>query len=112
MRYDTIEFVKKCDKCQCFANIVQAPTLQMTPINYPVPFAQWGMDLFKSMPLALGGWKWVVVTIDYFTKQVEAEPLAAITQLKIANFIQKNIIYRFGFLWVIVTDNGLQLINK
>ena len=54
--------------------------MQMTPINCHLAYAQWGIDLFESMSPASGGRKRVVVAVDYFTKWVEAESLAAITQ--------------------------------
>ena len=38
--------------------------------------------------------KFLVVGIDYFTKWVEAEALATITEKNIQNFFGRNIIYR------------------
>ena len=55
--------------------------------------------------------KFLVVGIDYFTKWVEAEPLAKITQQNVKNFIWKNIVCRFGVPRVLVSDNGRQF-NK
>ena len=46
------------------------------------------------------------VGIDYFTKWVEAEPLAKITQQNVKNFIWKSIVCRFGVSRVLVSDNG------
>ena len=40
----------------------------------------------------------LVVSIDYFTKWVEAEALAFITEKNIRNFVWRNIICRFGIL--------------
>ena len=40
--------------------------------------------------------KFLLIAIDYFTKWVEAEPLARITDKNVQNFIWKNIVYRFG----------------
>jgi transposase InsO family protein len=51
------------------------------------------------------------VAVDYFTKWVEAEPLATITTKKAINFIWKNIISRFGLPRVIITDRGKQFHN-
>ena len=44
---------------------------------------------------------------DYFTKWVEAEPLAKIRDIDVKNFIWKNIITRFGIPRVIKADNGM-----
>ena len=55
--------------------------------------------------------KFLVIAIDYFTKWVEAEPLAKITQQNVKNFVWKNIVCRFGVPRVLVSDNGRQFDN-
>ena len=55
--------------------------------------------------------KFLVVGIDYFTKWVEVEPLANITQQNVKNFVWKNIVCRFGVPKVLVSDNGRQFDN-
>ena len=60
-------------------------------------------------PTALRQLKFLVVGIDYFTKWVEAEPLATITEKSIRAFVWKNIVCRYGIPRVLVSDNGKQL---
>ena len=55
--------------------------------------------------------KFLVVSIDYFTKWVEAEALATITKKNVHNFIWKNIICRYGIPRVLVLDNRKQFDN-
>ncbi|KAH9658287.1 Ribonuclease H [Citrus sinensis] len=55
--------------------------------------------------------RFAIVAIDYFTKWVEAEPLATITEKRTTDFIQKNIICRYGVPHTIITDNGRQFDN-
>ena len=55
--------------------------------------------------------KFLVVSIDYFIKWVEAEPLASITQQNVKNFVWKNIVCRFGVPKVLVSDHGRQFDN-
>ena len=55
--------------------------------------------------LATGGCKFLLVAVDYFTKWIEVEPLAKITEAKVKDFVWKSIICRFGLPRVIVTDN-------
>ena len=50
----------------------------------------------------------LLVTIDYFMKWVEAKALAMITEAKVRNFIWKNIVCRFGIPQTIISDNGRQ----
>ncbi|GKD76978.1 reverse transcriptase domain-containing protein, partial [Tanacetum coccineum] len=59
-------------------------------------------------PEAPGRVKVLVVIIDYFTKWVEAVPLATITGKNILKFVWNNIVWRFGIPSVIISDNGKQ----
>ena len=52
--------------------------------------------------------KFLVIRIDYFTKWVEAEPLAKITQQNVKNFVWKNIVCKFEVPRVLVSENGQQ----
>ena len=45
----------------------------------PWPFAQWGLDILGPFPIGTRHMKFLVVGIDYFSKWVEAEPLASRT---------------------------------
>ena len=56
--------------------------------------------------------KFLVVSIDYFTKWVEVEALATITEKNIRSFVWKNIICRYGIPSVLVFDNGKQFDNN
>ncbi|GKD14231.1 reverse transcriptase domain-containing protein, partial [Tanacetum coccineum] len=57
----------------------------MTSIIVPWLFYQWGMDMLGSLPQASGKIKFVIVTIDYFTKWMEAKPLSPITRKELSN---------------------------
>uniref|UniRef100_A0A2N9G5B1 RNA-directed DNA polymerase n=1 Tax=Fagus sylvatica TaxID=28930 RepID=A0A2N9G5B1_FAGSY len=104
-------FVRHCDKCQRFANLVHSPSEELTPMTSPWPFAQWGLDIIGPLPIGRRQLRFVVVAIDYFTKWVEAEPLATITEKNIQNFVWKAVICRFGIPRVLVSDNGKQFDN-
>ena len=60
----------------------------------------------------MGNKKYLLVGIDYFMKWVEAEPLANIKVVDAKKFVWKNIVTRFGFPYVLISDNGLQFDNK
>ena len=55
--------------------------------------------------------KFLVVGINYFTKWVEAEMLATITEKNVRNFVWRNIVCRYGIPRVLVLDNGKQFDN-
>jgi len=52
--------------------------------------------------------KYLIVAIEYFTKWIEAEPVAQITSHKVQHFVWKNIVCRFGVLRRLISDNGTQ----
>ena len=56
--------------------------------------------------------KFLVVDIDYFTKWVEVETLAIITEKNVHNFVWKNIISRYDIPRVLVLENGKQFDNN
>ena len=75
------------------------------------PFAQWGLNILSPIPVGTRQMKFLVVGIDYFTKWVEVEPLANITQQNVKNLVWKNIVCRFEVPKVLVSDNGRQFDN-
>ncbi|KAK8913989.1 hypothetical protein KSP39_PZI024103 [Platanthera zijinensis] len=112
MKKEATEFVQKCKSCQVHANIPRQPPVALTSIQGAWPFAQWGIDLLGPLPLASGQRKFIIMAIDYFTKWIEAEPLAKITEENAKQFVWKNIVCRFGIPAVIITDNGTQFTGK
>ena len=112
MQKDVVTYVKKCDKCQRFSHLVYQLAAELLPLVSPWPFAQRGMDLVGPFPKATGNRRWLIVATDYFTKWVEAEPLANIRDKDSIKFVWKNIITRFGIPKTIVSDNGTQFTTK
>nr|XP_023875439.1 uncharacterized protein LOC111987930 [Quercus suber] len=91
MHKDATQIVQTCDKCQRFRNVQHVPAKHLTSITLPWPFSTWGIDIMGPLPRGTRQVKFLVVAIDYFTKWVEAEPLAVITEAKIQHFVWKNI---------------------
>jgi len=56
--------------------------------------------------------KYLVVAIEYFTKWIEAEPVAQITAHKVQHFVWKNIVCRFGIPKRLVSDNDTQFASQ
>ena len=51
------------------------------------PFAQWGLDIMGPFLTTIRKLKSLVVGIDYFTKWVETEALATITEKNVRSFV-------------------------
>ena len=111
MQKDAEAYVKACNKCQRFSNIIRQPTEELALMTTLWPFAQWGLDIIGSFPTAVWQLKFLVVGIDYFTKWVEAKTLATITEKNIRSFVWRCIICRFSIPRVLVSDNGKQFDN-
>ncbi|KAL0444451.1 UNVERIFIED_CONTAM: hypothetical protein Slati_2167800 [Sesamum latifolium] len=52
--------------------------------------------------------KFLVVAVDHFSKWIEAEPIARITESAMIQFLWKHILCRFGIPRKITSDNGTQ----
>nr|KYP53812.1 Retrovirus-related Pol polyprotein from transposon 17.6 [Cajanus cajan] len=107
LRDDCLKFVKHCTSCQQHGNLIHASAEELHGISSPWPFAMWGMDILGPFPIAKGQCKFLLVAVDYFTKWVEAKPLASITAANVQKILWKSIITRFGIPYALVTDNGL-----
>ncbi|XP_075507621.1 uncharacterized protein LOC142544461 [Primulina tabacum] len=85
-----------------------SPATLMKPIWASCPFDQWGMNIVGPFSVARAQKKFLLVAVDYFSKWVEAEPLAKITEQEVLKFLWKNIVCRFGVPRRIISDNGRQ----
>ncbi|GKV44628.1 hypothetical protein SLEP1_g51790 [Rubroshorea leprosula] len=62
-------------------------------------------------PKASNGHQVILVTIDYFTKWVEATSYGSVTKKEVTRFIKREIICRYGQPEAIVTNNASNLNN-
>ena len=112
MQKEALEYTKKCDQCQRFALNTHQPRGFLNPLSNPWPFAQWGLNIVRPFPKAVRNKKCLLVGTDYFTKWVEAEPLANIRDVDLKKFVWKNIVTRFKIPHSLILDNGLQFNSK
>ncbi|XP_073121339.1 uncharacterized protein [Henckelia pumila] len=108
MRKDASALVHSCYNCQRHANLQWKPAEFMKAVVASCPFDQWGMDIVGPFPVSTGQRKFLLVAVDYFSKSVEAEPLAKITEKEVLNFLWKNIVCRFEIPRRLISDNGRQ----
>ena len=74
----------------------------MIPITWP--FTIWGLDLFGPLKKASGGYTHLLVTIDKFTKWIEARPISVIKSEQVVLFFL-DIIHCFGVPNSMIIDN-------
>jgi ribonuclease HI len=70
--------------------------------------AKVGPRFARPLPPAQGNLKYIVVAVEYFSKWIEAKPLATITSVTVQKFFWQNIVCRFGVPKAITVDNGTQ----
>jgi hypothetical protein len=105
---DAAELVQKCEGCQKCARDQKQPSSLTQLIQPTWPLQRWGLDLLGPLPPAQGNLKYVVVAVEYFSKLIEAKPLATITSVIVQKFFWQNIVCRFGVPKAITVDNGTQ----
>jgi transposase-like protein len=69
-----------------------------------------GVDILGPFPKAVGGYEYLYVAIDKFTKWPEALAVKNIDKNSTVNFL-RGIISQFGVPSRIITDNGTQFTN-
>jgi len=112
MRKDYTRYAQRCKQCQQHADWHKAPLEELRSIYSPWPFHTWGIDILGPFPLVVRQMKYLVVAIEYFTKWIEAEPVAQITAHKVQQFVWKNIVCHFGIPKRLVSDNGTQFASQ
>jgi hypothetical protein len=92
---DAVKLIMTCKACQFHTKQIHmaAQTLQMIPLSWP--FAVWGLDIMGPFLRAIGGYRFLYVAIDKFTKWPEATPVVKFNKQSAVKFI-KSVICRFG----------------
>ena len=104
---DVEQLVKTSDACQFHAKNMHQPAQALQPIPLSWPFAVWGLDIVGEFPRAVGGYRYLIVLIDKFTKWIKVEPVRSITALAVVKVL-KGVVSRFGVPNRIISDLGTQ----
>ena len=71
------------------------------------PFEQLGLDVVGEInPNFSKLYRYILTTTNYFSKWTKAIPLKAINDNEVIQFLQRNIVTRFGVLNYLVFDNA------
>ncbi|GJU88528.1 reverse transcriptase domain-containing protein [Tanacetum coccineum] len=108
MHEDARKLIQACQDCQVHKHVVRNPQQKLSPITSPWPFYKSGIDIARPFSEGPGKVKFLIVAINYFTKWIEAKPVATITGSQIKKFVWDNIVCRFGLPGEIISDNGKQ----
>ena len=92
---DATELVKTYESCHFFAKQIHQPAQALNTIPLSWPFVTWGINILGPFPKARGGYKFLIVAIDTFTKWIKAEPVICITKENTVKFLH-GIVMHFG----------------
>ncbi|XP_070023126.1 uncharacterized protein [Nicotiana sylvestris] len=92
------------------SDLIHTSSTELYPMSAAWPFVVWGMDVIGPIePKASNEHKFILVSIVYFTKWVEAITLKSVTKKDVVDFVHSNLICHFGIPATIITDNASNL---
>ncbi|KAK1665874.1 hypothetical protein QYE76_054033 [Lolium multiflorum] len=110
---DCLRVAKSCHGCQIHGDFKHQPPVPLHPTVPSWPFDAWGIDFIGPIdPPSSRGHRFILVATDYFSKWAEAVPLREVKSDNIINFLERNIIYRFGIPHRITSDNAKAFKSK
>ncbi|GET52158.1 DDE-type integrase/transposase/recombinase [Rhizophagus irregularis DAOM 181602=DAOM 197198] len=85
---------------------------ELIPIPVKGLFHRIGIDIKGPLPITSSGNRYIIVTMNYFTKWPEARAISNIKAETVAKFIYEKIICRHGVPQEILSDRGTSFMNK
>ena len=98
---------RKCEIFQVNVGRERRLAFPLQPVTIENPFEKWGLDQvgeINSNSSKLH--KYILTDTDYFSKWTEAIPLKVVNNTKVIQFLQRNIVTRFGVPNCLVFDNS------
>lgn len=108
---DAIELVRSYEALQFYAKQIHQPAQGIQTIPLSWSFEVWGLDILGPFPRAPGGYRYLYVAINKFTKWAEVEPVHTIPTGSAVKFT-KGLMSWFGVPNRIITDNGSRFTSK
>ena len=97
----------KCQTCQVNVGRERRHAFPLQPITIDNPFEQWGLDVVGEINLNSSKLnKYILTATDYFSKWTDEMPLKVINDTEVNQFLQWNIVTRFGVPNCLVFDNA------
>jgi hypothetical protein len=97
MLNDSFRYYRGCESCQKFGDVQLAPVAMLHPIIKLWSFRGWALDFVGQIhPASSEVHRFVLVTMNYFTKWTEVVPPKNMMHREVIQFISEHIIHRFG----------------
>ena len=85
--------------------------MPQNPIMVCEIFDVWGIDFMGPFPPSFG-YTYIIVTVDYVSKWVEARATKTDDAKAVMDFVKTNIFDRHGVPKAIISDRGMHFCNK
>ena len=108
---DCFDFCKTCAQCQQLGGVTKRNMMPLTPILIIEIFDCWGIDFMGPFPPSFG-YLYILLSVDYVSKWVEAIPTRTNDHKVVLKFIKEHIFSRFGTPRSIISDGGPHFCNR
>ncbi|GJW31538.1 reverse transcriptase domain-containing protein [Tanacetum coccineum] len=89
MHKDARVLIKACQECQVHKPVLRNPQEKLNPITSLWLFYKWDIDIAGPFLEGPGKIKFLIVAMDYFTKWIEAKPVATITRNQTNELVER-----------------------
>jgi hypothetical protein len=83
---DATKLVSTYEACLKFSHCFKAPAQPSQLIAPSWPLQRWGIDIVGKLTPTQGNYTFTIITVEYFTKWVEAKPVMNTTSTTIQKF--------------------------
>ncbi|XP_039032017.1 uncharacterized protein K02A2.6-like [Hibiscus syriacus] len=102
---------KACEQCQRTGDLVHRDQMPLNPILVYEIFDVWGIDFMGLFPPSYGN-IYIILTMDYVSKWVEAKATRTDDAKVIVDFVKSHIFVRFGTPKAMISDRGTHFCNR
>jgi len=103
---DVQQWCRNCDVCAQKRGPQRKTKAPMAKYNVGSPMERIAIDVLGPLPVTEAGNKYILIVADYFTKWVEAFPMANQEACTVAEILVREVVCRSGVPLLIHSDQG------
>lgn len=103
---DVARLVSQCELCDRMKASFNSPSSQLNPLPIQGMFYRWGCDLAGPLPETPDGNRYVMISIEHFSKHLVLTPLPSKEARYTALAFRSQVLCKFGACAEVVTDGG------